>query len=111
VTERARWEYAEALWTRHHQAGKAGKGQMRDGYCRVTRAHRKAAIRAPRRAADRVLDTFRADGAGFGSREAVAQGQPSASALGTRPRRSLVGLMSTPLRPREDRGTPPVLRT
>jgi integrase-like protein len=49
VTERARREYAEALRTRYQQADKVGKGQMLDEYCRVTRVHRKAAIRCLRR--------------------------------------------------------------
>jgi integrase-like protein len=49
VTERARREYAEALRARYQQADKAGKGQILDEYCRVTRAHRKAAIRCLRR--------------------------------------------------------------
>ena len=50
MTERARREYAEALRTRYHQADKAGKGRILDEYCRVTRSHRKAAIRALGRA-------------------------------------------------------------
>jgi integrase-like protein len=51
VTERARREYAEALRARYHLADKVGKGQILDEYCRVTRAHRKAAIRCLRRRA------------------------------------------------------------
>jgi hypothetical protein len=50
VTERGRREYAEAVRTRYGQADKVGKGRILDEYCRVTRAHRKAAIRCLRRA-------------------------------------------------------------
>jgi transposase InsO family protein len=50
VTEGAREEYAEALRPRYRLASKMGRGRILDEYCRVTRCHRKAAIRALRRA-------------------------------------------------------------
>jgi Integrase core domain len=49
VTEGTRREYAAALRARYQLADKAGKGRILDEYCRVTRAHRKAAIRCLRR--------------------------------------------------------------
>lgn len=48
MTDGARREYAEALRTRYQQADKRGKGRILDEYCRVTRMHRKAAIRCLR---------------------------------------------------------------
>ena len=49
MTERTRREYAEAVRGRYQQADKAGKGRILDEYCRITRSHRKAAIRCLRR--------------------------------------------------------------
>lgn len=54
MTERARQEYAEAMRARYLQADKAGKGRILDEYCRVTRCHRKAAIRRLRPARRRA---------------------------------------------------------
>ncbi|MFQ5691410.1 MAG: transposase family protein [Gemmatimonadota bacterium] len=45
MTEQARYEYAEAVRRRYATAGKREKGQILDEYCRITRCHRKAAIR------------------------------------------------------------------
>jgi len=60
VTDGAREEYVEALRADYRNASKAERGRMLDEYCRVTRCHRKAAIRAfgrpaqtPRRAPGR----------------------------------------------------------
>jgi hypothetical protein len=49
VTEGARREYAEALRPRYEAADRRERGRILDEYCRVTRCHRKAAIRALRR--------------------------------------------------------------
>lgn len=45
MTQHARQEYAEAVRTRYQAASKPEKGRMLDEYCRITRCHRKAAIR------------------------------------------------------------------
>lgn len=60
MTDGAREEYVEALRADYRKASKPERGRMLDEYCRVTRCHRKAAIRAfgrraqtPRRAPGR----------------------------------------------------------
>src|SRR5215470_16852046 len=45
VTERGRREYAEVMRERYQQATKQQRSALLDEYCRVTRCHRKAAIR------------------------------------------------------------------
>src|SRR5215470_18972322 len=45
VTERGRREYAEIMRERYQQATKHERSALLDQYCRVTRCHRKAAIR------------------------------------------------------------------
>jgi hypothetical protein len=50
VTEGAREEYAAAVRPRYERAGRTERGRILDEYCRVTGCHRKAAIRALRRA-------------------------------------------------------------
>jgi hypothetical protein len=45
VTERGRREYAEVMRQRYQQARRQERGALLDEYCRVTRGHRKAAIR------------------------------------------------------------------
>jgi len=49
VTHGARAEYVAALRPRYAIADKRERGRILDEYCRTTRAHRKAAIRALRR--------------------------------------------------------------
>ena len=50
MTEGAREEYAAAIRPRYERASRAERGRILDEYCRVTGCHRKAAIRALRRA-------------------------------------------------------------
>lgn len=45
VTERGRREYAEVMRQRYQEATRRQRGEILDEYCRVTRCHRKAAIR------------------------------------------------------------------
>ena len=45
MTERGRREYAEGMRQRYQQARRRERGALLDEYCRVTRGHRKAAIR------------------------------------------------------------------
>src|SRR5262250_2475050 len=45
VTERGRREYAEVMRQRYQRATKQQRSALLDEYCRVTRCHRKAAIR------------------------------------------------------------------
>src|SRR5262249_16375075 len=45
VTEGGRREYAEIMRERYQQATKQERSALLDEYCRVTRCHRKAAIR------------------------------------------------------------------
>ena len=45
MTERGRREYAEVMRQRYQQASRRERGALLDEYCRVTRCHRKAAIR------------------------------------------------------------------
>jgi integrase-like protein len=45
VTERGRHEYAEVMRRRYQDATRRQRGEILDEYCRVTRCHRKAAIR------------------------------------------------------------------
>jgi hypothetical protein len=45
VTERGRREYAEVMRQRYQQASRRERGALLNEYCRVTRCHRKAAIR------------------------------------------------------------------
>lgn len=45
MTERGRREYAEVMRQRYQQAKRPERGALLDEYCRVTRGHRKAAIR------------------------------------------------------------------
>lgn len=48
MTQRAQREYAEAVRARYAAATREMKGRILDEYCRTTRCHRKAAIRALR---------------------------------------------------------------
>ena len=52
MTDRARREYATAMRIRYVGATKRKKGELLDEYCRITRCHRKAAIRALQPARD-----------------------------------------------------------
>jgi hypothetical protein len=45
VTEQGRRESAEVMRQRYQQAKRRERGALLDEYCRVTRCHRKAAIR------------------------------------------------------------------
>ena len=45
MTAHARWEYLNAIYARYHQATRPEKHQILDECCRITRYHRKHAVR------------------------------------------------------------------
>ena len=45
MTAHARWEYLKAIYLRYRQAPRREKQQILDECCRITRYHRKHAVR------------------------------------------------------------------
>lgn len=45
MSQQAKWEYRQAIYNRYQQTSRAGKQQILNGLCQVTRWNRKHAIR------------------------------------------------------------------
>jgi hypothetical protein len=45
MSRQGRWEYLKAIYPRYQQASRREKQRILDEFCRVTRYHRKSALR------------------------------------------------------------------